>query len=114
MGECVLILASAPLIFTAAVDGTLAQNYAQDANLQAEYALVQERAYIQPSIYIHLLADGNGITPSANQLLTVADIVTMYIDTSTSYANDALCALIDNISPPPFPTLQPHRPVENT
>jgi hypothetical protein len=80
MAECVLILASAPKIFTAAVDGSLLPQYLVDSNLQAEYTEVQERAHIQPSIYIHLLADASGNAPTPNQYMVIRDIVLQYID----------------------------------
>lgn len=101
MRECVLILSSAPLIFTAAVAGTLAEHYSTNTDLQAEYAEIQARAHIQPSIYIHLLADQNGVAPTPNQYMTIREIVLKYIDL-INIDND-LGHIIDNISQPIFP-----------
>jgi hypothetical protein len=96
--ECVLILASAPLIFTAAVDGLLASQFRTSEHLQREYNEIQDRANVQPSIYIHLLADSNGVAPSANQYMLIRDIVLRYI--SDQKPDPELAHLIDNISPP--------------
>jgi hypothetical protein len=101
MAECVLILASAPLIFTAAVDGSLPARYLVDADLQAEYAEVQRRANIQPSIYIHLLATHDGVAPSANQYMAIRSTILRYID--TEHPDHTLASHIDNVSRPTFP-----------
>lgn len=98
ISECVLILASAPLIFTAAVDGTLTQQYPVDSNLQLEYRRIQERAHIQPSIYIHLLADDDGVAPSAKQYMVIRDTILKYIDDVEP--DHELAYFIDNIYPP--------------
>ncbi|KAF2649909.1 hypothetical protein K491DRAFT_554836, partial [Lophiostoma macrostomum CBS 122681] len=106
MSECILILASAPLIFTAAVDGVLPRRYLQDTHLQAEYEEVQNRAHIQPSIYIHLLADEHGLAPTANQLYLIRQMVLDYLDERA--VNHGFALLIDNVSQPPF-----HQPANN-
>ena len=98
MRECVLILASAPIIFTAAVDGLLASQFQTSEHLQREYSEIQSRANVQPSIYIHLLADSNGVAPSANQYMLIRDIVLRYV--SNVEPDPVLSHLIDNISPP--------------
>jgi hypothetical protein len=77
--ECALILASAPSVLAAAVDGNLVGRMLRDTDLQREYAVIQERAHNQPSIYIHLLADDRGIAPSPNQYLVVRDMVLDYL-----------------------------------
>lgn len=111
MTECALILASAPLIFTAAVDGVLAKDYLTSPELQAEYAAIQERAHIQPSIYIHLLADEQGLAPSANQLMAIQENILKYITPNSPECN-ALADLIDNISHTTSP-FQSHSPTES-
>jgi hypothetical protein len=98
MRECVLILASAPLIFTAAVNGLLASQFRTSELLQREYSEIQSRANMQPSIYIHLLADSNGVAPSANQYMLIRDIVLRYV--SDLEPDPVLSHLIDNISSP--------------
>lgn len=87
MCDCVLILASAPLIFTAAVDGVLAAQFGASEELQREYGEIQSRTKVQPSIYVHLLADENGVAPSANQYLQIRKVVLKYIsaDVRLSY-----------------------------
>lgn len=95
--ECALILASAPSVFTAAVEGNLATRLLEDANLQEEYKDVQQRAYEQPSIYIHLLVDEKGIAPTPNQYMVIRDLILDYLtDGKTSEHAWA----IDNITPP--------------
>ncbi|KAF2472851.1 uncharacterized protein BDR25DRAFT_341655 [Lindgomyces ingoldianus] len=94
--ECMLILASAPRIFEAAVEGMLALRFTVDQELQAEYEEIRQRADVQPSIYMHLLADEGGVAPSASQYMIIRDIVTRYIDE----AEVQLASLVDNISPP--------------
>jgi hypothetical protein len=79
MRECALILASAPLVFAAAVDGSLIRRLSIDTDLQKEYAVIQEQAHDQPSIYIHLLADENGVAPTPNQYLQIRDMVQDYL-----------------------------------
>ena len=79
MRECALILASAPQIFFAAVEGSLVGRILRDADVQAEYAVIQQQAYHQPSIYIHLLADEEGNAPTPNQYLVICDMVRDYI-----------------------------------
>ncbi|KAF2245453.1 hypothetical protein BU26DRAFT_521895 [Trematosphaeria pertusa] len=98
--ECVLILASAPLIFAAAVDGTLAGRFLTDSDLRHEYAAIQERAHIQPSIYIHLLVDEQGVAPTANQYLAIRDVVLRYISAHPQRQDTELAWLIDNVSSP--------------
>jgi len=79
MRECALILSSAPLVYAAAVDGDLVRRMLTDTNLQQEYRAIQQRAYEQPSIYIHLLADEKGVAPTPNQSLVIRDMVLDYI-----------------------------------
>jgi hypothetical protein len=79
MRECALILASAPLVLAAAVDGDLVRRMLEDTNLQAEYRAIQERAHDQPSIYIHLLADDHGTAPTPNQSLSILNMVQDYL-----------------------------------
>ena len=110
MRECVLILASAPLIFTAAVDGVLASKILNSEDLQIEYEHVQSRANIQPSIYIHLLTDSHGVAPSANQYMLIRSMLLKYIDDEDF--DPRLAHLIDNTSSPTIPlssTLQGYR-----
>jgi hypothetical protein len=96
MRECALILASAPHIFFAAVEGNLVSRMLSDADLQTEYAVIQQRAHHQPSIYVHLLTDEKGQAPSAVQYLTICDMLQDYISTNPSeHAH-----LVDNITPP--------------
>lgn len=97
MRECALILASAPLVFAAAVDGSLIRRMSSDSAMRKEYALVQQRAYSQPSIYIHLLADRNGIAPTPNQYLIVSDIVQDYLAEGQSSSH---AWQLDNITTP--------------
>ncbi|KAF1997758.1 hypothetical protein P154DRAFT_440468 [Amniculicola lignicola CBS 123094] len=106
--ECILILASAPRIFTAAVDGILTIRFPVDEDIQTEYAEIQTRAHIQPSIYIHLLADENGNAPSPNQYMAIRDSILEYIGDAGSEP----ASLIDNITPPRVPrsaTIVGHR-----
>ncbi|KAF2683924.1 hypothetical protein K458DRAFT_389146 [Lentithecium fluviatile CBS 122367] len=100
MRECMLILASAPLVFAAAVDGTLAQRFLSDESLQREYAVMQERAHIQPSIYIHLLADAHGVAPTADQYLVVRERVLDYLGPTAGEQDHELAWMIDNITAP--------------
>jgi hypothetical protein len=95
--ECALILASAPSVFAAAVDGDLVRRMLSDADLRREYALVQERAHDQPSIYIHLLADERGTAPSPNQYLQFRELVLEYLAEGqiSEYSWH-----LDNITPP--------------
>jgi hypothetical protein len=79
MHECALILASAPPVFFAAVEGNLVEGLLKDKNLQDEYDVVQDRAHNQPSIYIHLLADERGIAPTPQQYMLISDIVQHYL-----------------------------------
>lgn len=77
--NCALILASAPSFFAAAVDGTIVSRMMSDTDFQKQYAAVLERAYHQPSIYVHFLTDEHGKPPSANQYLTIHDMVSDYL-----------------------------------
>lgn len=96
MRECALILASAPKVFLAAVEGNLVSRMTLDADLQAEYAVMQQRANYQPSIYIHLLADEEGQAPSPVQYLPIRDMIEDYISGCPSeHAHQ-----IDDITPP--------------
>ncbi|KAF2789369.1 hypothetical protein K505DRAFT_188822, partial [Melanomma pulvis-pyrius CBS 109.77] len=101
MRDCILILASAPLILTAAMDGVLAAQFRTSEVLQREYAEIQSRARIQPSIYVHLLADENGTAPSANQYLQIRDAALKYMGAADADAD--LAHAIDNVSPPATP-----------
>ncbi|KAF2821063.1 hypothetical protein CC86DRAFT_411371 [Ophiobolus disseminans] len=96
--ECALILASAPLLFAAAVDGDLIRRMLTDADLQNEYAIIQERAHDQPSIYIHLLADEGGIAPTPNQYLSILNMVQDYLAEGHTSAH---AWQLDNVAPPP-------------
>lgn len=97
--ECVAILASASPILIAVVEGTLAQRILVDPELQREYAMLQERAHVQPSIYIHLLVDAQGIPPTPNQYTVVRDTILQYLSSGAEYLD--LAWQIDNITPPP-------------
>ena len=66
MRDCALILASAPSVFAAAVDGTLVSRLMSDTDMEKQYATALERAHRQPSIYAHFLTDEYGKPPSAN------------------------------------------------
>ncbi|KAF1832051.1 hypothetical protein BDW02DRAFT_590736 [Decorospora gaudefroyi] len=98
MRNCALILASAPSVLMAAVDGNLVNRMLSDTALQKEYAAVQERAHHQPSIYIHLLTDAHGIPPTPNQYLTIRDMVNDYLaqEETSEHAWQ-----LDNITLPP-------------
>lgn len=106
--ECALIVASAPSIFFAAVEGNLVSQMIHDADLQKEYAVIQQRAHHQPSIYVHLLADEEGRAPSPVQYLLIRNIIQDYIsDAPSEHAHP-----IDNITPPSTPlnlSTQGHR-----
>ena len=97
MRECALILASASFIFIAAVEGNLVQQILTDADLQKDYAALQERAHHQPSIYVHFLADERGVAPTPNQYLIICSAVLDYI---TENGWDELAWSLDNISHP--------------
>jgi len=97
MRECALILASAPLVFAAAVDGDLVRRLQRDTDLQKEYALIQQRAHDQPSIYIHVLADERGIAPTPNQYLAILEMVKDYLAEGETSAH---AWHLDNITPP--------------
>lgn len=77
--ECALILASAPLIYKAAVEGTLVRQILTDEALQRDHALIQERAHSTPSIYLHQLADEQGIAPTPTQCMVIRDLVLDYL-----------------------------------
>jgi hypothetical protein len=77
--DCALILASAPSVFAAAVEGDLVSRMLCEPALQKEYAALKERAHHQPSIYIHLLTDAHGKSPTPNQYLTVRDMINDYL-----------------------------------
>ncbi|KAH9871010.1 hypothetical protein J1614_006584 [Plenodomus biglobosus] len=97
MRECALILSSAPSVLAAAVEGNLVSRMLTDTNLQREYAVVQQHAHEQPSIYVHLLADELGTPPTPNQYLLVRDIVLDYL----SYGSTSVYAYrLDNITRP--------------
>jgi hypothetical protein len=78
-GKCLQILASAPSVMAAAVQGNLVRRMQTEPSLQQEYVAVLERALNQPSIYIHLLADRDGNAPSPNQYLKIRDFVVDYL-----------------------------------
>ncbi|KAL5454248.1 hypothetical protein PMIN06_005080 [Paraphaeosphaeria minitans] len=99
--ECVLILASAPSVLLAAVDGTLPRRMVTDATLQHEYAVVRERALVQPSIYVHLLVDEHGVAPTATQYGAIRETVLQYVGAGSEHHE--LAWSIDNGSPPPPP-----------
>jgi hypothetical protein len=97
MRECALILASAPMVFAAAVDGNLLQRMSRDIELRKEYEVVQERAHSQPAVYIHLLADERGIAPTPRQYMVISSMVQDYLaeDQTSLHAWH-----LDNIVPP--------------
>ncbi|KAJ4364619.1 hypothetical protein N0V83_009215 [Neocucurbitaria cava] len=97
MRECALILASAPAVFAAAVNGSLVRQMLSDPELQAKYAIIQERAHDQPSIYVHFLADDLGVAPTPNQYLVIRDVVLDYL--KDGYNSEHAWHL-DNITPP--------------
>ena len=106
--ECALILASALHIFFAAVEGSLVSRIQKDANLQAEYTDIQQRAHHQPSIYVHLLADDEGHAPTPNQYLLIRDIIEEYLNEGPSEH----AYYIDNITSPlvsPKTSIQEYR-----
>ncbi len=78
ISECILILASAPSIFAAAVQGDLVQRMKSDTTLKKEYENIGKRADKQPSISIQLLADENGIAPTPNQYNDIRGLVLEY------------------------------------
>lgn len=84
MRECALILASAPRVFFAAVEGNLVSRMRHDVELQSEHAELLRRAQHQPSIYVHLLADERGHAPTPVQYLLIRDAIQAYIDTSST------------------------------
>lgn len=97
MRECACILASAPRIFFAAVGGNLVSRMLKDAQLQAEYTVMQQNAHHQPSIYIHLLANEDCQAPSPVQYLAIHDMIQEYIsDCPSAYAHQ-----VDSITSPP-------------
>jgi hypothetical protein len=91
-----LILASASLVFAAAVGGTLAHRLLMDEELQCEYARIQERAHTQPSIHVHLLVDGNGVPPTTNEYLVIRGLLLSYL----CPADQELAWRIDNVFSP--------------
>ncbi|CAO2653688.1 Nn.00g030990.m01.CDS01 [Neocucurbitaria sp. VM-36] len=95
--ECALVLASAPAVFSAAVNGNLVRQMLSDLELQAKHAVVQERAHDQPSIYIHLLADDHGIAPTPNQYLGIME---MMLDYLKDRHDSEHASQLDNITPP--------------
>ncbi|KAF1913074.1 hypothetical protein BDU57DRAFT_521762 [Ampelomyces quisqualis] len=95
--ECALILASAPLVLAAAVDGNLITHLLIKADLQKEYTLILDQAHHQPSIYLHFLADSYGAAPTPNQYMTIRSMIQDYLaEGSTSQHAHHL----DNITPP--------------
>jgi hypothetical protein len=97
MRECALILASAPAIFKAAVEGTLVKQILTDTALQRDYTLIQERAHSTPSIYLHQLADEHGIAPTPTQYMVVRDLFLDYLSEGQTSEH---AWHIDNITPP--------------
>jgi hypothetical protein len=97
MRECALILASAPQVFAAAVDGNLVGRMLRDTDLQKEYTVIQKRAHDQPSIYIHLLADDRGVAPTPAQYMALRDMVLDYM--AEGHKSEHAWHL-DNITPP--------------
>lgn len=94
--QCALILASAPRVFFAAVEGTLVSGILHDTDLIADYATMQQRSCRQPSIYIHLLADDQGIAPTPNQYIVIRDMMQNYV----SGDQPEHVYHIDNVTPP--------------
>lgn len=108
--ECINILASASSVFTAAVNGTLAQRIHTDPQLQHQNLIIQERANIQPSIYIHLLVNSQGTSPTPNQYSLIRETILQYLSSGSQYHD--LAHQIDNITPPsisPFLSYSGHR-----
>src|SRR5690242_19955203 len=104
MRECALILASAPKVFFAAVEGNLVSRMRHDAELQSEHAELLQRAQHQPSIYVHLLADERGHAPTPVQYLLIRDAIEAYIDTSSTSTRATAqthANAIDRIAHPP-------------
>jgi hypothetical protein len=97
MRECALILASAPHLFAAAVDGNLVSRMLRDTDIQKEYAVIQDRAHEQPSIYIHLLADDHGVAPTPAQYMTLRDMVLDYVAEGQRSEH---AWHLDNVTPP--------------
>jgi hypothetical protein len=101
--ECAQILASAPSVLTAAVEGNLVRRMLTEPTLQQEYVTILERAREQPSIYIHQLADHDGNSPTPDQYLKILEFVNDYL--SQGKASEHAWQ-IDNISHPPVPQHQ--------
>lgn len=97
MRECILILASAPLVLIAAMNGTLVKQIRSDANLQMNHALIQDRARSTPSIYLHQLADEYGISPTPHQYMAIRDLVHDYLAVGIVSEH---ARYIDSITPP--------------
>jgi hypothetical protein len=95
--ECALILASAPLVFAAAIDGSLVRDLLYNADLQQDHATIQAQAHNQPSIYIHLLADERGMALTPNQYMIIRSIVQDYL---SEWPTSQHAWAIDNITPP--------------
>jgi hypothetical protein len=97
MRECALILASAPSVFAAAVDGTLVRDSLHNTDLQKGYAIIQAQAHHQPSIYIHLVANEIGIAPTPNQYISIREMIQDYLaeGPASKHAFE-----LDNITPP--------------
>jgi hypothetical protein len=97
MRECALILASAPSVFVAAVEGNLVERLLKDTDLRKEYDVVQERAHNQPSIYIHLLADDQGIAPTPDQYMAISNTIQDYMAEGHTSQH---AWQVDSITPP--------------
>jgi hypothetical protein len=107
--ECALILASAPSVFAAAVDGSLVGELLHNTDLQKDYATIQTQAHNQPSIYIHLLADERGIAPTPNQYMSIRTMIQDYLSEGPASKH---AFEIDNITSPkvsPTSSIQGHR-----
>lgn len=110
MHECALILASAPKVYFAAVEGNLPSQMIHDADLQAECAVMQQRASHQPSIDVHLLADGEGQAPSPMQYLSISDMIQDYMNGCPSEH----AYHVDNIIRPLYYRSAPHKATVST
>jgi hypothetical protein len=109
MRECALILASAPSVFAADVDGSLVGDSLHETDLQKDYTIIQTQAHNQPSIYIHLLADERGIAPTPSQYMSIRTMIQDYLSKGPSSKH---AFEIDNITSPkvsPVSSIQGHR-----
>jgi hypothetical protein len=62
--------------------------------------VTQERAHIQPSIYVHLLADANGIAPTATQDLLICERIIDYLELTRREQDRKMPWRIDKVTAP--------------